>query len=432
MRNRYPVLLILILLVVALQGGVLSSPAYAHEVIPPSEMSSPDDSYDQWVLTALGAASEAGKSIAAGCADTKRTGSQFPDNVKLADAEAENGILLSETPVNSFLVRFYDQDGELFYELPAIRGEQVEEPEEKPEWEGQLFAYWYLVDEELEGDVLQPYDFESAITGLTYLRAHFVPEEAEPDREDVPEQGSVSEPGQDPQIPDETESADEAVLDGHDGAVQDNREEAAPGEAAVQLAVILAAENEEVLDGICQVLLTGGRLPEEGITVANVGREFPFPELVFTAEDEGTHIYQVTVLEDEPSLPHTSDLDSEVMDSQELSIEVLVTGDGQVTTVVNYPDGADHLLIGVELETLLPIVRIYVNLQPGQLIDYGDEVVFTAKMENCGESPRIQWQYSPDNENWTDIAGADESELAIQITETNAAGYWRVTVTITD
>jgi hypothetical protein len=75
---------------------------------------------------------------------------------------------------------------------------------------------------------------------------------------------------------------------------------------------------------------------------------------------------------------------------------------------------------------------VYTNLQPDQIINYGDEVVFTAELENCGDSPRLQWQYSPDNETWTDIAGGNGNTFSVLITPSNATGYWRVAVTITD
>ena len=195
----------------------------------------------------------------------------------------------------------------------------------------------------------------------------------------------------------------------------------------VQLSVVLTVEGGQVSDGAYQVLLTGGELPETGITVANEGEEFPFPELVFTAEDEGTHVFQVEALVEEPLPLHTYDLNK-----YEVLVEVIVEEEGQVAANVIYPQEADHLLISHSVREKTPIVRVYVNLLPGQTIDYGDEVVFTAEMEDCGESPRIQWQFSSDSKTWTDITGGNETELAVLITPSNATGYWRVAVMITD
>ncbi len=96
------------------------------------------------------------------------------------------------------------------------------------------------------------------------------------------------------------------------------------------------------------------------------------------------------------------------------------------------PEETDQFQNANGVETDTPAVRVHVNILPGQTINYGDEVVFTAEIEECGKSPRIQWQYSPDNITWTDIAGGTNAELAVLITPSNAAGYWRVVVTITD
>lgn len=307
----------------------------------------------------------------------------------------EGKTLLSETEVNSFLVLFYDQDGSLLYEVIGSKGKPVEKPAEDPQQEGQVFLYWYLVDADLQGDPLLPYDFERAITGPTYLKALYLPEE------------------EDPQTPEEPKDED---------ALQD-----ITGEVTVQLSVALIVEGEELEDGAYLALLTGADLPEEGIIVANEGEKFPFPELVFTAKDLGTHVFELKALVEEPLPTHIYDLRV-----QKVRVDVFVDIKGQLAALVHYPKGTDRFFILHSVQTDVPTVRVYVNLLPGQKVNFGEEVVFTAELEHCGKSPRLQWQYSPDSQNWTDITGANDSELAILLTPSNAAGYWRVAVTITD
>ncbi|MGI6578821.1 MAG: hypothetical protein ACOX3H_01030 [Saccharofermentanales bacterium] len=399
---------------------------------------------------------------------------------KAEETEAET--LISETEVNTFLVRFYDQDDTLLHEVSGVKGSPVEKPVEDPQQEGCVFSYWYLVDKHLQGDDLLPYDFEQKITGLTYLKAKYLPEQEDPipedlpenAPEDLPENASEDLPGDTPEdtpenLPedlseditentpvdtpvdkpedmpedlseDTTENAPEDTPKDLPEDLPENLSEDISNEnpenseelnieqkAVVRLSVKLSVEGEEIQDGAYRALLTGSDLPEAGVAVSNEGEKFPFPELVFTAEDAGIHVFQIEALVEDPLPLHTYDLSK-----HEVRVEIIVEEDNQVTARVNYPQGADHLLIAHSVQTNSPTVRVYVNLKPGQIIDYGDEVIFTAKMENCGESPRIQWQYSSDNRTWTDIAGADDTELSVLITPSNATGYWRVSVTVTD
>lgn len=316
----------------------------------------------------------------------------LPEDTKSTE---ENGILLSETEVNTFLVRFYDHDGTLLHEVSGIKDYPVEKPEEDPQQEGQVFSHWYLVDEHLQGDALLPYNFEEAITGLTYLKAHYLPQ-------------------QESQIPEYSNNETKPS--------RNIRQE-----TVVQLSVALAVEGGEIEDGAYHALLSGANLPETGVVVTNEGEAFPFPELVFTDEDLGTHVFYIEALAEEPLPLHTYDLER-----YEIRVEVLMQQDGHITALVGYPQDADRLLITHSVQTKLPTVRVYTNLQPDQIINYGDEVVFTAELENCGDSPRLQWQYSPDNETWTDIAGGNGNTFSVLITPSNATGYWRVAVTITD
>lgn len=416
--------------------------------------------------------------------------------------ETEAETLISETEVNTFLVRFYDQDDTLLHEVSGVKGSPVEKPVEDPQQEGCVFSYWYLVDKHLQGDDLLPYDFEQKITGLTYLKAKYLPEQEDPSPEDLPEDTPEDLPEDLPEetpedLPEDTpedtpedmpEDLSEDTTENTSGDLPGDTPEDMPEDtpkdlpedlpgdtpedlpgdtpkdlpedtpkdlpedlpenlsedisnenheiseelnieqkAVVRLSVKLSVEGEEIQEGAYRALLTGSDLPEAGVAVSNEGEKFPFPELVFTAEDAGIHVFQIEALVEEPLPLHTYDLSK-----HEVRVEIIVEEDNQVIARVNYPQGADHILIAHSVQTNSPTVRVYVNLKPGQIIDYGDEVIFTAKMEDCGESPRIQWQYSSDNLTWTDIAGADDTELSVLITPSNATGYWRVSVTVTD
>lgn len=399
-----------VVLIFSVHVGILVLPTYANEVSgAPVNFCEADEPLEK--------------------ADTSepfdKTKAEPTEGMKPPAVAEERGTLVSEIEVNTFLVRFYDQDGTLLHEVTGVKGSAIEEPEHDPQQEGLVFSHWYLVDENLQGDAPLPYDFEQAITGLTYLKAQYLPEQQELDpAEDSSEESPIAEDAientaNEASTQESPENSEEEPIELSEPS-QDNNEE-----ARIQLSVILAVEGEEIQDGAYQALLTGEDLPEEGLMVANVGEAFFFPELVFTAGDVGTHFYYIEALVEEPLPLHTYDLKK-----QEVRVDVLVQQDGHVNALVSYPEGADHLLIVHSVNK--PTVRVYVNLLPGQIINYGDEVVFTAKMEGCGEFPRIQWQYSPDNETWTDIAGGTNAELAVLITPSNATGYWRVAVTITD
>jgi len=406
MKKKLSALFMTVIVIVFVMGGVMVSPVYAHE--------KPDVKNPVAKMTIGAKQTKDDK--------TEPEESDLPQNIK--PTEKENQTLISETEVNTFLVRFYDQDDTLLHEIPGVKGRPVEKPEQNPQQAGQIFSHWYLVDKHLEGDSLEPYDFERAITGLTYLKAKYLPYQEELQ---IPEYMENEAHDNSEELPNESLENHDILQESLNENYDNIKKSDIRKEIVVQLSVVLTVEGGQVSDGAYQALLTGGELPETGITVANEGEEFPFPELVFTAEDEGTHVFQVEALVEEPLPLHTYDLNK-----YEVLVEVIVEEEGQVAANVIYPQEADHLLISHSVREKTPSVRVYVNLLPGQTIDYGDEVVFTAEMEDCGESPRIQWQFSSDCKTWTDITGGNETELAVLITPSNATGYWRVAVMITD
>jgi hypothetical protein len=319
-------------------------------------------------------------------------------------------------------VKFFGADGSLLKEDPAVLGEPIASPPDVPKLPEQTFAYWYVVDDQLNGNPSEAYDFSLPVQSSMNLFALYLPLPM-PEETVTGEQPHVDESGID--LPDDSISTEEKEALNSETNV--NTSGSDKEEVAVRLSVDLAVEGEEIEDGAYQALLTGANLPEAGITVSNVGESFPFPELVFTAEDVGTHVFYIEALAEEPLPLHTYDLER-----YEVLVEVLEQQDGQITALVSYPQEADCLLITHSVESKSPTVRVYTNVQPGRTINYGDEVVFTAEIENCGESPHLQWQYSSDNETWTDIAGGNGNTFSVLITPSNATGYWRVTVTITE
>jgi hypothetical protein len=325
----------------------------------------------------------------------------------------------AETDVS---VKYFGADGSLLHEDLAILGEPIPSSPDAPEVPGQTFAYWYSVDDQLIGNSSEAYDFSLPVQDALNLYALYQPLPI-PEETDAGKQANTDQSNAD--LPDDTKSTEETGI--VDSETDVNTSGSDKEEVVVRLSVALAVEGGEIEDGAYQALLTGANLPETGIPVDNVGESFPFPELVFTAEDMGTHVFYIEALAEEPLPLHTYDLEK-----YEVLVEVLEQQDGQITALVSYPQEADCLLITHSVESKSPAVRVYTNIQPGQTVNYGDEVVFTAEIEYCGDSPHLQWQYSPDNETWTDIAGGNGATFSVLITPSNASGYWRVVVTITD
>ncbi|MGI6696543.1 MAG: hypothetical protein ACOX6O_09990 [Christensenellales bacterium] len=311
-------------------------------------------------------------------------------------------------------------------EVPAADVPVVEEPVEEAE---ETPADDVPVEEEPVEETEEAPVVDDPAVKESEEEAEEAPAADEPATEEPEEEAGEAAATDDPAAEEPKEEAEEAPAADVPAAEEHEEEakEVPAEEALVRLSVALAVEGEEAQDGAYQALLTGGNLPEEGIAVANAGDQFIFPELAFTAQDAGTHVFLVQALVQE-SLPlHSYDLRA-----QEIRVEVLADENGHVTALVSYPLEADYLLIAHSVQTRVPTARVHANLQPGQIINYGDEVVFSAEINDCGQSPRIQWQYSPDNENWTDIAGGNDVTLSVQITPSNASGYWRVIVTMGD
>ncbi|MGI6691858.1 MAG: hypothetical protein ACOX63_13605 [Christensenellales bacterium] len=300
----------------------------------------------------------------------------------------DNKLLVSETEVDTYLVRFYDAEGLVWHSLSVTFGQAVPQPDTTPDApEGLAFVHWYQVDRSQAGDETLAYDFSKPVTGLTYLKACYAGSDLP--QEELPPQ---------PEEPAEAQSLSFAVQAG------------------------LILEGAELFDGQFAALLTGPGLPAGGVEAVNQGDFFVFPALTFTREHLGVHTYRVQAVVREPQRGY-------VYDQVVHQAQVVISLDeaGQLTAalaapvVIRHAYTPDHAL-----------VRVYADVQPGRLLAVGDSVRFTAEAVNCGLHPRFQWQFSADNANWQDIAGATGPQLDIILTPANAAGYWRVGVTITD
>ena len=75
-------------------------------------------------------------------------------------------------------------------------------------------------------------------------------------------------------------------------------------------------------------------------------------------------------------------------------------------------------------------VKITSSLPRGAEAYVGTEVTLTAHIEGFEDTPyTVQWQYSVDRENWTDVPGANELEYTFALDVENATYAWRVLVT---
>ncbi len=61
----------------------------------------------------------------------------------------------------------------------------------------------------------------------------------------------------------------------------------------------------------------------------------------------------------------------------------------------------------------------------------GSTIIFSAEVTGCDPAYYIlQWQTSTDNENWSDIEGADEAEFSLTVNEQNWLSYIRVVLRV--
>ena len=76
-------------------------------------------------------------------------------------------------------------------------------------------------------------------------------------------------------------------------------------------------------------------------------------------------------------------------------------------------------------------VSVYV-VYDGDSLTFGDSVTFIAVLNGYENTTyALQWQSSPDDQHWTNVAGQTAESFTLTITEENYTNYWRVAVTIT-
>ena len=72
---------------------------------------------------------------------------------------------------------------------------------------------------------------------------------------------------------------------------------------------------------------------------------------------------------------------------------------------------------------------ISISLKYDDPLHFNDTVTFIAIIQGYDNIDyTIQWQYSTDNNNWYDIAGANDLTYSITVTQDNYRHYWRVCV----
>ncbi|NLZ90015.1 MAG: hypothetical protein GX916_11010, partial [Clostridiales bacterium] len=293
----------------------------------------------------------------------------------------------------AYLVRFYDAHGQEWWRSTVVRGQPVSEPDTTPDApDGMEFAHWFQVDQQLKGDPMLPYDFERPITGITYIMAHYT----------LPAQ-AVSDA-----IPETNEPVDTE-----------------PESVSISLYAALAVEGVAVEDGQFAAQLIGKGLP--AIQVRNIRDRFFFPEIVFTKQQIGDHVYRVRAVVDVPQHGYTYD-----QATYKIHVRVAEDEQGLLTASVIQPDVDNPVTITHSYSDDIPMVRVYIDVHAGRELNLGDPVCFTAEAVNCGDNPQYQWQFSEDNRNWIDVTGATSPQLNIILTDSNVKGYWRVGVTIID
>lgn len=76
-------------------------------------------------------------------------------------------------------------------------------------------------------------------------------------------------------------------------------------------------------------------------------------------------------------------------------------------------------------------VSIYAAYE-GDTLSFGDEVTLIAVLNGYESTAYdLQWQVSPDDQAWTDVAGETAASYTFTIGEANYTHFWRVAVTIT-
>jgi len=302
-----------------------------------------------------------------------------------AHAQGTEGdlTLISETGVDRYLVRYYGADGAMLFQATGTLGQPFAEPAETqqpPSPEGLRFAYWYQTNASLEGNPDSPYDFSAPISGLTYLKARFLPV-GMPEESPLPA-GSL------------TLQARVALLYGN--------------LSAGQFAFELLSASGEILQTVknrADGAIVFAPLP---LAQEDAGKSFTYTMRQVIQEAEGL-----------------------TQDRSVFSVQarIFARQDGVMDAEVIYPEDVtfDNVFAGG-----VPFVQLYTSVKPGQTLAYGSVVQFLAVPVNCGMNPVIRWQFSADNKDWQDIAGADKPEYKVELTPQNAAGYWRVSVTIAD
>ena len=158
--------------------------------------------------------------------------------------------------------------------------------------------------------------------------------------------------------------------------------------------------------------------PEEEITEPEVEEETetdpeeetadPEEEVTEPEDEEETE----TEPEEEPTEP---EVEEETEDEEETEVGEETQGE-----VAEEPELDPNRSIAIHAEW------------EGEELYFGDESTLVAELSGYDNAVyTVQWQTSQDNENWTDVEGANELTYTMIVTEENWQNFWRLIVNVT-
>lgn len=295
-------------------------------------------------------------------------------------------------------IRFRLEDGTtsvLSYLVPALEPETVpEEGTDEPVVE--LNQEEPVVENETEPAAEQPAEEPAAeLTEET---------ETETETETVPE--TIAE---DPETEEEQIIEDYETPLGLDDTVETEPEtQEEPGEEPAEEETVIEVNEEE--------------------TIVEVIEEIPAVEEPEAADED----LEIEIIEETPvrnEAPAAVKAEETVTAETEQEAEILNTSD-----LISEEDLPDNAMLLAELLDELNESRkinIYISSESEE-VHFGDEVTLYAVLkgyEDCEFT--VQWQISPDDQNYTDIEGQNSLTYTFTVTEENYTMYWRIVATIT-
>ncbi len=347
--------------------------------------------------------------------------------------------LVSETPVTAYLVRFFDMNNKEIKQVSVQKGSTIDFPE-APEMAGFEFKHWFLVNDKFEGDSDVKFDEKQTVQAALRLKTFY---HVETPALETP----ISESRSTPEMTTSTNSND-VIITPNTSADSENSASTEPS-----LTNATAAETNPETE-IVEIQPTMVNL---AANVTLSGKSIEDQQFFFELKDEQGQVLQTVSNEADGKIvfapivldrAESDQIQSFFINQQKgadknivydetilpVQVRFSVDTDAAMTAVIEYPKTAQFLNIYQAPTPIAPtpMIKLYTNVTPGQKLAFGDEIEFSAELSDCGDAPLIQWQFSPDNVHWQNIAGANDSTLTILLTPQNCFGYWRAGVTITN